>query len=78
MRKPDSRCSTIRSKQPAESFGGFDLAFQRFRSLHRYNQVVAQSLVRAFGVVMLEILVDSVSKRSLAEQNQSIETLEFQ
>ena len=75
---PSSRSSARRSKQAAEPFGGFDLAVQIAWWLHRHNQLVSQSLVRAFGVVMLEILPDRISHRFFTEQNQAINTLRFQ
>jgi len=76
--KANSSSSAIRSKQSAKGFVGFYLAISGCWLIERHNQVVTQSLVRTFFMVMLEILVDRVSHRSLTEQYQSIETFRLQ
>ena len=61
-----------------EPFGGFDLAVSGYWLIERYNQLVAQSLMRAFSMVVLKILADGIPHRLFAEKNQSIEALRLQ
>ena len=78
VQHPNLRSSAIGSKLAAEPFGGFDLGVQLQRLLSRRNQVVAQSLMRAFSMEVLEVLFGGISHCLFTEQNQSIETLRFQ
>ena len=74
---PSSRSSTIGSKQAAEALRCFNFGTFDRRLFTRFDQLVCQSLMRSLGVIVCKILIDCVSQRLFAEQNQAIETLGF-
>lgn len=45
----------IRTKQPSEPFNRFDLDSERRRLFHWIDQIVAQALMRSFGVIVSQI-----------------------
>ena len=58
------------SKQAAEPLATFDLALRLADFLTWINQLIAQSLMVSFSMIMFQELADSRAKRRLAEEDE--------
>ena len=72
------RCvSLVALKQPAEPFPAHDRSVPARGLSWLYRPTVAQSLVRPFQVVMLDVLLDHVADMGFAKEDHALETLSF-
>ncbi len=78
MLRPGLRClSLVALEQPTEPFPAHHrpVTARRFGWFHR--PTVAQSLVRPFTIMVLNVLLDHVPKVPFSEEDHALETLSF-
>jgi len=64
----------IELQQAIESFSAVDVSALWWSAFRLGDELAVEYLVVSFLVVMTQILSQSISKRSLAQENQPIET----
>jgi hypothetical protein len=74
---PNLSGSSIRSQKTTKSLGRFNLCTDVGWMAGRDNQLVAQALVIALGVIVNQELSDRVACRRFAKKYQSVQTLGF-
>ncbi len=70
--------SVIELQQPTQPFTTFDwFSAIFFRVALRGNELVSDALMITLKVVVSDMLIEYVAKRSFAEENHSIQTFRF-
>ncbi len=64
-------------EQPAEPFPANDRPVPTRRLGRFYRPTVAQSFMRPFQIVMLDVLLDHVSNVAFAKEDHALETFSF-
>ncbi|TWW10823.1 hypothetical protein E3A20_05920 [Planctomyces bekefii] len=62
----------------AESFSAFDPASDGVTITGWFNQLIAQSLMVSFGMVMLDVFTHGMLQRPLSEEDHPVEALSLQ
>ncbi len=78
MFRPGLRCvSLVALEQPAEPFPAHHRSVPARGLGWFYRPTVAQSLVRPFKIVVLNVLLDHVADMGFAEKDHAFKTLSF-